>query len=163
MKRRLQCAGLVGLLFLATALPAFSGTITVRTKLEAQQVRLRLRATKFLDHATFGATRADIDALAGRMEQIGMRQACEEWIDQQFAMQPTFYEPLALQMIADDGFDPMQTDIWVQRYRHHAFFHNAISAPDQLRQRTAWALIQICVINDGSFGASPASPTISRR
>ena len=40
-------------------------------------------------------------------------------------------------------------------YRHYAWWDIAIAAPDQLRQRMAWALAQIFVINDfnGSFNS----------
>lgn len=152
MNRRLCSAALVGVC-LAMCVPAFGGTITTTTQAKAEQIRYRLYATKFLDHATFGATKAEANALATRMQQIGIREAAEEWIDQQFAVPATYLEPLALDMIADDGFDPLQTNIGVHRYRRHAYWHAAVAAPDQLRQRVAWALIQICVINDGMFGA----------
>ncbi len=153
MTRRLLSAGVAGLLVLASALPAFSGTIKVSTNQEAQDVILRIQAGRFLDIATFGATRADTDALVARMKVVGRDAAFGEWIDQQFQLPATYTEPLALQMMADDGIDPLQTNAWVQRYRHHTFFHNAMAADDQLRQRVAWALIQICVVNDSMFGA----------
>lgn len=153
MKRRLLSAGVAGLLVLASALPAFSGTIKVSTTQEAQDVILRIQASRFLDMATFGATRDDTNALVARMKVVGRDAAFTEWIDRQFRLRASYTEPLALQMMQGDGIDPLQTNAWVQRYRHHTFFHNAMDADDQLRQRVAWALIQICVVNDSMFGA----------
>ncbi|MFK7821656.1 MAG: DUF1800 family protein [Planctomycetaceae bacterium] len=151
MNRRLCTLCVVALLCVTTSFPAFAGGIKANSEAAAQRVRLRILATAFLDKATFGGQDADVDGLVQRMEQIGEKPALEEWIDDQFALQPSYLEPLAKQMMADDGVDPLANNAWVQRYRHHAFWHNAMAAPDQLRQRIAWALIQICVINDGMF------------
>ena len=151
MNRRLCTFCVVALLCVTTSFPAFAGSIKAGSEAEAQRIRKRILATAFLDKATFGAKDIDVDALVLRMEQIGEKPALEEWVDDQFGLQPSYLEPLAKQMMADDGVDPLVADAWVQRYRHHAFWHTAMDAPDQLRQRVAWALIQICVINDGMF------------
>lgn len=151
MKRFVCCVAL--LLFVVPDLhPATAGTITVGSKAEAAAVRRRIKAVRFLDSATFGARKADIDALVTRMSEIGNKKAMVEWIDQQFALDQTLLEPIAIRMIEDDGLDWEQGDAWVQRYRHQAFWHVAMTAPDQLRQRVAFALSQICVINDSMFG-----------
>ena len=147
---------LVACFALTSGSPLFAGTVTVSSKGEAGRVRRRIKATRFLDNATFGASKTDIDALVRRMEQIGNNAAFSEWIDQQFAMQPTYLLPVSLQMIADDGLEPTQDGVWVQRYRDHAFWHVAMAAPDQLQQRLAFALSQICVINDSMFGGRSA-------
>lgn len=151
MIRRVCSVCVVALLVLSTSLSAQAGKIKADSAAAAARVRLRILATRFLDSATFGAKKSDVDALVLRMEQIDVKPACEEWIDQQLALPPTLLQPLALQMMADDGIDPLQTNAWVQRYRHHAFWHAAVAAPDQLRQRVGWALSQIPVINTNSF------------
>ena len=39
----------------------------------------------------------------------------------------------------------------MNKQRHTVWAHNALTAPDQLRQRMAWALSQICVVGFGSL------------
>ncbi len=115
---------------------------------ELNALMLRLRATQFLQHATFGPTEAEIDALANRMAAIGALNAAEEWIDQQFALPATLHEATIKTMASADGFSLIDSAVNPIRYRYHSWWHNALRAPDQLRQRMAWALIQICVIGD---------------
>lgn len=131
----------------------FADTFTVGSRAEADSLRRRIKAIRFLDCATFGATRSDTDALVQRMVEVGDKKAMAEWIDQQFAVEPTYLEPTAISMIADDGLDWVQPNAGVQRYRHQAFWHVALTAPDQLRQRVAFALSQICVINSRMFNS----------
>lgn len=111
-------------------------------------------ASQFLTRATFGPTFDEINALAAKMDEIGSRQALDEWIDEQFTQEPTYHHALALQMIHEDGFTPNQDEIGALRYRTHAWWEAAIRAPDQLRQRMAWALSQIFVVNDKGAGFS---------
>ncbi len=156
MKRRL-CSCVVTLLVLTTSLSAQAGKIKANSAAQADEYCRRIQATRFLDFATFGATKPDITALAQRIQELGsVEAACEEWIDQQYALPATYIEPLALQMQADDGIDPLQTDAWVQRYRHHAFAHAAMGAPDQLRQRVTWAASQIAVVSEHAYGSVSA-------
>ena len=151
MNRRLCSFCVAALLTVATSVPASAGSIRANSEAEAQQIRLKILATRFLDSATFGARDSEVDALVQRMEQIGVKPACEEWIDAQFALPATYLEPLAEQMQIDDGVDPLATNAWVQRYRHHAFWHAAMDAPDQLRQRMAFSLLAFLPISDGMF------------
>jgi uncharacterized protein (DUF1800 family) len=53
-------------------------------------------------------------------------------------------------MMLDDGWPTpfLASGLSTTSYRHYAWWHAAIAAPDQLRQRMAWALAQIFVIND---------------
>ncbi len=115
---------------------------------ELNTLMLRLRATQFLQHATFGPTDADINSLANRMGEIGALNAAEEWIDQQFVLPATLHEATITAMASSDGYSLIDSAVNPIRYRYHAWWHNALRAPDQLRQRTTWALIQICVIGD---------------
>ena len=131
-----------------------AGTFEVSDSTEIRVIRSQVRAAQFLSFATFGPEMDEINALAERIRQIGTRNACEEWIDRQFDLPPSFHQETIDQMLAEHGFTNTDNRIWLQRYRYHAFWHNAIDAPDQLRQRTAWALSQIFVINDAdaNFG-----------
>ena len=80
-------------------------------------------AFHFLEQATFGPTPADIDHL----EQVGFQQ----WFAEQLNAPVSPYTSHA------QGFGTLQSD----------FFLNALSGPDQLRQRVAFALSEIFVIS----------------
>lgn len=125
-----------------------AGTFEVNSRSELTELMVQLRATQFLQHATFGPTEADVDRLSKRMMQIGVTQAAEEWIENQFSLPITSQEDLAEQMVIADGFGATQSGINIRRYRYHAWWHIALTSEDQLRQRMAWALIQICAIGE---------------
>ncbi|WP_179957815.1 DUF1800 domain-containing protein [Exilibacterium tricleocarpae] len=122
----------------------------------------KIKASQFLHQATFGPTLEDIDNLAARMATIGDNNALHEWIDNQFSLPFTAnesYEQLTRDMIADDGFAvdsaPPTTDglnYQIQNYKHHAWWNRTLRGTDQLRQRTAWALVQILVISELGMG-----------
>jgi len=86
-------------------------------------------ATRFLEQATWGPTRASV----GHVQQVGF----EKWLEEQFALPASPYpEPVANAA----GNYPM-------RQLQDAFFVNAVRGEDQLRQRVAWALYQIWVVS----------------
>ncbi|MBL8297296.1 MAG: DUF1800 domain-containing protein [Rhodanobacteraceae bacterium] len=105
-------------------------------------------AARFLTQATFGPTEADI----AKVRQIGL----SAWIDQQMnavamtAARPHM-ESVAAAMTAGG------TETIGQNQRMSRWFHTAVTGPDQLRQRTAWALSQIFVISDtnGAISGEP--------
>ncbi len=106
---------------------------------------------RLLDQATFGVTTADV----ARVKAVGIRG----FIDAQLATPPTLYKGFsyapptapadcqyhaatptdASSLCARDTYGPFQ----VQRQ----FFEHAVAAPDQLRQRVAFALSQIFVVS----------------
>ncbi|TWT82582.1 hypothetical protein CA13_40450 [Planctomycetes bacterium CA13] len=131
---------------------AFAGNFDVADRSEMIDIMVRVRATQLLQRCTFGPTQAEIDSLTARMKEIGVQNAASEWIDAQFAMEPTLHVPTAQAMIADDGWEDDMNGVGITRYRYHAWWHNAITAPDQLKQRIAWALIQICVVGQTGAG-----------
>ena len=97
-------------------------------------------AYRFLNQATFGATAAEA--------QNVMALGYEAWIDQQLQRPASLELPHVQQVFATypPGADFTQlhedrVDIWL---RH------ALHAPDQLRQRVAFALSQIMVISQSS-------------
>lgn len=100
-------------------------------------------AARFLTQATFGPTKAEI----ARLRAIGIN----EWLNQQLAMSPTLAAPYvdstqtALLAAAQGTSQTQRTDRW---------FWSAAYAPDQLRQRMAYALSQIMVISDTSSAIS---------
>jgi len=87
-------------------------------------------AARFLTMATFGPTPTDI----AHLRAVGYKQ----WLLQQLSMPATLQRPTVEALDADDP-TPGQAD------RLNAWIKNALTAPDQLRQRTAWALSQIMV------------------
>jgi len=96
-------------------------------------------AAKFLDRTTFGADFAAIDSAA--------RQGLELWLDEQFALAPSYHEPIVDRYLAEYGFN-IGGDPPPGTFRRFAFWERAFTAPDQLRQLTAYALSQIFVVSD---------------
>lgn len=121
-----------------------------------QQVIAEFQASQFLSQATFGPTVNDAEALAARILELGHKQALEEWIDNQFASSATSHFSLMRTMMQDDGIDTTdggdhRSDHGADEYKYHVWWHSALTANDQLRQRMAWALAQIFVINEDNF------------
>ncbi len=104
-------------------------------------------AVRFLDQASFGATEADI----AQVRRLG----AGGWIDAQLAMPATsarrFWEGLDA---ANRAIDPAVVS---RNEVQFTFWHHAVTAPDQLRQRVAWALAQIFVVSaaDSTVGEQP--------
>ncbi len=97
-------------------------------------------AGRFLDQATWGPTPSSIAAL--------QETTMWEWLDQQFALNTSDLpdQPiLAANGNSNNNLAPVQV----------AFFQNAVTGQDQLRQRVAFALSQIWVVSATS-GVSPA-------
>ena len=89
-------------------------------------------AGRFLAMATFGPKAADI----AHLRAVGRAQ----WIEQQLSLPPQLQRPtVEASVIAANGEPPGQ------RARLEIWMRNAITAPDQLRQRVAWALSQVFV------------------
>ena len=142
----------------------------------------KIQATQLLTHATFGPTTQEVDTLATRMRAIGTITAASEWIDNQMneaLTVPSRHLQKQEQMIVDDfstwSITPALTintthtpDL--QKYRQYAWWHNVVKGPDQLRQKTAWALAQVFPINhyssnfndDGFDGAVTNGPQKSK-
>jgi uncharacterized protein (DUF1800 family) len=99
-------------------------------------------AARFLNRATFGATQADI--------QFVRTQGFEAWLEQQFAAPRTVHrrplEELALTLPANTTINSSD--------RLRQWYRVAVLAPDQLRQRMAFALSQIVVTSDISDALS---------
>ncbi len=129
-----------------------AGTFPAESKNEIPLIQAKLEAAMFLSYTSFGPTIQAIDELAARIDEIGKSAAFEEWIDNQFALSPSFHQPLAKAMISEDGYDFLESGFNYNRYKHFAWWHAALSAPDQLRQRMVWALAQIFVVSDNGAG-----------
>ena len=91
-------------------------------------------AVRFLEQATFGPTPADI----AHLKSVGF----DVWLAEQFAAPLTDYPAFS----DTDSLDTLQA----------AFLQNAVNAPDQLRQRLAFALGQIFVVSHLKIDSRPA-------
>ena len=97
-------------------------------------------ANRFLNQATFGATEEDVQALIGLDNDS--QSAYEQWIDQQISA-PATANYLSTTVGRYPEFNYVRNiDSFVDQW-----FINTIEAPDQLRQRVAWALSQIFVVS----------------
>jgi uncharacterized protein (DUF1800 family) len=99
-------------------------------------------AARFLTQATFGPTAADI----ARLMSVGY----SEWIDEQLGMPATVGEP-SVEHTATARGTTLGTG---QSTRIDRWLWQAAYAPDQLRQRMAFALSQIFVVSDQSTAIS---------
>ncbi|HEX4482098.1 MAG TPA: DUF1800 family protein [Rudaea sp.] len=93
-------------------------------------------AARFLTQATFGPVTADVT----RLMQIGY----SEWIDEQIGLRPT------LEYATVEAVKNAHAASTSQSYRLNRWYWQAVYAPDQLRQRMAFALSQIFVVSDQS-------------
>lgn len=135
-------------LCMVSASDVSGGEFPAANSREVRTIRNQIRAAQFLSHATFGPTQETIDELASRIGQVGYRRACEEWIDEQFALPMTSHEKVARDIFTADGRVEDTQNVGMYLYRYQAWWHIALTADDQLRQRVAWALSQIFVISD---------------
>ncbi|HIF9323688.1 TPA: DUF1800 domain-containing protein [Photobacterium damselae] len=93
----------------------------------------------FLYRATFGSTLDDVTHL----QTIGVQQ----WFEEQSQLPPSYHLPVVQQATALANLDKPNSTI-----RTGAWYQHALTAPDQLRQRMAYALSQILVISQQGLG-----------
>jgi uncharacterized protein (DUF1800 family) len=128
--RRAICACALGALTLATAQAA---------GLDEGEAR------RFLAQASFGPTEASTQAL--------MASGKVAWLQQQFAQPASDFNGIAVvdanpKIGCPEGAPPTcKRDNYSMLPLQLQFFRNALSGPDQLRQRTALALSQILVVS----------------
>ena len=118
----------IGIFALCAALPAFGQIRPERRELREPMTR----AARLLDQATFGPTPASI----AQLQQMGM----DAWLNAQFALNTSDIpdQPILDATGKNNGnLAPVQS----------AFFANAITGEDQLRQRVALALSKIWVVS----------------
>ncbi len=112
-------------------------------------------AARFLTQATFGPTKAEIDALTGG--------SIDTWLNTQIALPFTSHRT-ATQIDRNTFGGSNSFTNWNATHmpnRQSAWFKNVLTAPDQLRQRVAFALSQILVISDISLGDDNRSEPIA--
>ena len=94
------------------------------------------QAARFLNQATFGATAADISAVRN--------QSIAVWLEGQLNSGTTTLSRPWLEAYTAS----LPTGNVGQDARLHRWFDVAVTAPDQVRQRVAWALSQIVITSD---------------
>ncbi len=101
-------------------------------------------ASRFAAKATFGLGYDGVVALA----ELG----ADAWLERQFALPVTRHSPLVLELVQrrENGeFDAFEEDIeYLIVSRRLAWWHHTVTAPDELRQRVAFALSEIFVVSD---------------
>ena len=102
----------------------------------------KAEAFQFLNQATFGATEAE----AAQLQESGY----QAWIEEQLTA------PASLQLPFIEAQPPVQFPFELQEDRVDIWFRHAINAPDQLRQRVAFALSEIMVVSQlGALNNAP--------
>lgn len=91
--------------------------------------------SRFLTQATFGPSPADMASI----KTTGYRA----WIDNQFGLAPSRTVPDVLANLSNDPQNPYGRDLFF-----NSWWKNSITAPDQLRQRAAFALSEIFVVSN---------------
>jgi uncharacterized protein (DUF1800 family) len=105
-------------------------------------------AVRFLTQASFGANVADIAALkaltpSGAVPASGIPASrYDAWIEAQFLQSPTQHLPEVLAREIADVFGPFDVKV-----AFNTWWKTSMTAPDQLRQRVAFALSEIHVIS----------------
>jgi len=101
-------------------------------------------ASRFAANATFGL---DYPAIAGIAAE-----GREAWLERQFDLPVTTHSPLVNELLErrDNGeFEAFEEDIeYLVISRRMAWWHHTVTAPDELRQRVAFALSEIFVVSD---------------
>ncbi|MGQ0429003.1 MAG: DUF1800 domain-containing protein [Gammaproteobacteria bacterium] len=97
----------------------------------------RAEAYRFLNQASFGATEADAQAV--------ISMGYEAWIDQQLQRPASLELPHVQAVFAT--YPPGADFTRLHEDRVDIWLRHAVSAPDQLRQRVAFALSEIMVIS----------------
>ena len=92
-------------------------------------------AARFLTQATFGASSNDI----ATVQALGYAG----WITNQFSLPATHHLPVVLANASPDPTDPYPSSDWF-----NTWWRLSVTAPDQLRQRVAFALSEIMVVSE---------------
>jgi uncharacterized protein (DUF1800 family) len=103
-------------------------------------------AARFLSQATFGPTEAEINAL----NASSAANPYDAWLTTQFTAYEANRELHYSHMLWLKGLNNPDVDIdnFVNNYAIESFWKQAITRPDQLRQRVAWAYSQIFVVGE---------------
>ncbi|RMF94855.1 MAG: DUF1800 domain-containing protein [Gammaproteobacteria bacterium] len=103
-----------------------------------------VEASRFASQASFGLPWEEIRSLA--------REGREAWLERQFALPAGYHTPIVDELVARRNrgdFAAFEQDIeYLVSFRRMAWWHRAVTSPDVLRQRVAFALSEIFVVSD---------------
>lgn len=109
-------------------------------------------AARFLKQSTFGPTQEEIDAL------VNTDLDFSAWIDNQMAVDPSFHLDHYYSFGLSNPIDPREIRDEYKggpaTLKYTVWWDQALLAPDQLRQRMAWALSQIFVMGESGSKAN---------
>ncbi|HEX3717418.1 MAG TPA: DUF1800 family protein [Verrucomicrobiae bacterium] len=105
-------------------------------------------ASRFLIQATFGPSPSDI----ATVQSMGYAN----WLAYQFSLPPTHVLPVVVANKNADPANPYPSADWF-----NAWWKQSITAPDQLRQRVAFALSEIMVVSENGVLQNNASALAS--
>ena len=115
--------------------------------ISAARPKDRAQAARFLQRATFGPNDSSVSSL--------MQQTYADWVNDQMAVGQTRYLDSVDSVLREYGLFNItdgRRQFDRQQIRSDAFWKIAVNAPDQLRQRVAFALGQILVVSDKDAG-----------
>jgi len=101
-------------------------------------------AARFLTQSTFGPNKNEIDALTGKS-----LASLDDWITAQMSV-PRSSHDAATDADYDEFTKPFGGTTLSQSNRQAAWWRIAVTGPDQLRQRLAFALSQILVVSENN-------------
>lgn len=114
---------------------------------DAARPKNKAQAARFLQRATFGPNETTVSKL--------LQQTYSDWINDQMSVGQTRYRDALDAVLSEYGLFNItdgRRQFDRQQLRSDAFWNIAVSAPDQLRQRVAFALGQILVVSDKDAG-----------
>tara|TARA_R110000787_G_scaffold82711_10_gene178704 strand:- start:1066 stop:2871 length:1806 start_codon:yes stop_codon:yes gene_type:complete len=97
-------------------------------------------SARFLTQSSFGPTKSTVDVLS--------EQSFDAWLDAQFSMTPSRHYPL----MQAYNTNPNDINGYARLARQEVWFERVVTAPDQLRQRVAFALSEIMVVSQVGAG-----------
>ena len=112
--------------------PSVTATVTLQNASTTPDDRA---AARLLIQASFGPSTGSLAAVRAA--------GLEGWLDQQLALPPTYHRPYWTNVVL------AYTNVYAD-HKMLVWWDRAMSAPDQLRQRMAYALSQILVVSDAA-------------
>jgi uncharacterized protein (DUF1800 family) len=106
-------------------------------------------AVRFLNQSTFGASPTDIAYV--------QTNGYDAWISNQFTLPISQHLP---KLLASPAIDPVATT-YPSTQTFNTWWQQSITAPDQLRQRVAFALSEIMVVSDSAGTLNNNGPALS--
>jgi len=99
--------------------------------------------SRFLTQATFGPSPSDMGFVSGTLSSSVKNLGYRPWMENQFTLSGTHNVPYILAHLTGDPQNPYNDALFF-----NSWWNNSVKAPDQLRQRVAFALSEILVTSD---------------